>query len=159
MNLENCPKCEDKLNTLQPSGRLICPSCKWVQSKSVNQIKSNSVPEQKNEVIEKETEKKISFSSNQEINKDHKFIKIFFRDESINTTGRILFIIGFLTMLLGLGYDTTTCDYSYGIETGCTHNIGLLNNRSNIVNFGGFLCVSGCVLFGKSSHLTQDKKD
>lgn len=151
MTTENCPKCGDKLNALQSSGRKVCPSCKWIsQSQTTNEI--NSVSEPKNEKSEQKIESNSSVASTQVIDKDRKFIKIFFRNETINTTGRILFVIGLVMMLLGLGYDTTVCsdrgeyiDYCFDR----THNIGKLNTRSNIVNVGGFICVAGCVLFGK----------
>lgn len=154
MALETCPKCEKKLSNLQTSGRLICPSCKWVQPKSTNQIQSDSVLKHKTEsfkekIEEEIKEKEISFP-NQKNNSDSNFFKIFFRDESTQKTGKILSIIGFIIMVIGLTYDTTTCDNSFGIKTSCTHNIGLLNNRSNLVNFGGFICLSGCILFNKS---------
>ncbi|VEP15987.1 hypothetical protein H1P_3940005 [Hyella patelloides LEGE 07179] len=150
MILENCPKCGDKLNFLQSSGRLICSSCKWInQDQTKKETENNSVIKQKDE--EKHSNNN-SFSSVRVIDKDQKFIKIFFRNKSVNTTGKILFVVGFVTMLLGLGYDTTVCSDRAEYIDYCfdrTHNIGKLNTRSNIVNVGGFLCVAGCVLFSK----------
>ena len=151
--LETCPKCGTKLSNLQTSGRLICPSCKWVEPKSTNKTQSNSVLKNKTEFskdkIEEEIKKEEVSNQNPKDNYDTNFFKIFFRDESTQKTGKILSIIGFIIMLIGLRYDTTTCDNDFGIRTSCTHNIGLLNNRSNLVNFGGFIFLSGCILFSK----------
>ncbi|MDJ0902217.1 MAG: hypothetical protein QNJ55_25785 [Xenococcus sp. MO_188.B8] len=137
MNYEFCPKCDGSLNILQSSGRQICSSCKWT------------------EPIEKTTTKlkkkyfQIDVEENQpnteEISNDDQQKSILEIKQNSGSGGAVvLFVIGFIMMLSGLFYDTTTCSSSYG--TGCTHNIGLIHESSNILNFGGFLCICGCVL-------------
>ncbi len=141
MNSETCPKCGSKLNTLQSSGRQICPSCKWA-----NQTNNNTgVEETKNSNNELLEQKPIAKKQN--------FVNGLFSDRSNNLTGRGFFLLGLVVMFFGVGYDTTVCNDSSEFSSVClsrAHNIGLLNTRSNIVSIGGFICVSGCILFTKS---------
>lgn len=137
MNSENCPKCGDKLSILQSSNRQICPSCKWTnQTKNKTEVEENKFSS--NSLVNQSTITKVSNLSNG-----------IFSDHSNKLTGRVFFLLGLVVMFFGLGYETTICNDSSEFSSAClsrTHNIGLLNTRSNIVNIGGFLCVSGCIL-------------
>lgn len=57
--------------------------------------------------------------------------------------GIALSVLGCLIILIGYGM-TTTAEYSN------TLNIGLLNDKSNTVVTGGFVALSGAVLFSAS---------
>lgn len=58
----------------------------------------------------------------------------------------IMVVIGECIMLFTLFfYDTTVC-YNNNGSISCTHDIGLLNNKSNLITIGGFLFLGGCVL-------------
>lgn len=58
-----------------------------------------------------------------------------------------MMVIGFLMMTFTLlGYKTTVCDSYLGIETDCTHNIGEIGKKNNLIMYGGFLFLGGCVL-------------
>ena len=51
--------------------------------------------------------------------------------------------LGYGTMLFTLlFYNTTVCNSG----SGCTSDIGLINNKSNLITAGGFLFLGGCVL-------------
>jgi hypothetical protein len=58
----------------------------------------------------------------------------------MNVAGSILLILGFSLVAYGLAMSGAP-QYSD------TLNIGLLNDKSNIVNIGGFCFVSGIILF------------
>jgi hypothetical protein len=142
MNSEACPKCGEKLNILQSSGRQICPSCKW------NNQSGNS-----NFEVEEKKNSSYGLIEQNAITEKLNFVDGLFSDHSNKLTGKIFFLLGLVVMLFGLGYDTTVCNGTSEFSSSClsrTHNIGLLNTRSNIVNIGGFICVSGCILLTKS---------
>lgn len=140
MKSENCPKCGDKLSILQSSNRQICPSCKWTnQTKNKTEVEENKINND-------------SFGNQVAIAKVSSISNGIFSDRSNKLTGRVFFLLGLVVMFFGLSYDTTVCNDSSEFSSVClsrTHNIGLLNTRSNIVNIGGFLCVSGCILIAK----------
>ena len=153
MNYDSCPKCDGSLGILQSTGRQVCSSCKWIEpvKKTSNQedINSQSNVDSWESEAKKEQE---NYSSEQIVNNNQKESIIQSEQKDSNSGAKTLFIIGILVTLYGLNYDTTTCDYDYGFKSGCTHNIGLLNDRSNIVNIGGFLGVCGCILSTKSKN-------
>lgn len=154
MNLEICPKCESLLNTLSSSGRQICSSCKWTEpvEKTTTELKKNYFQVDKDgERQSKEEIPKPNNSQKESVTKTEQ--------KSNNAGAIILFVLGVIVTFSGLNYDTTSCDYNYGIKSGCVHNTGLLNDRSNIVNVGGFLCVCGCVLFSKHQKIRIEKVD
>lgn len=157
MDIQNCPKCNTQLNSLSSSGRSFCPSCKWMERSEVKET-----PEKKNIVndgrMTKDIEKKSLLSQEAKAKNSELVNKLLmssnnlFEDKQIAMTSKLISLSGLVIMLYGgMFFDTTNCSSSgSSYFESCTHNIGLLNTRSNIVNIGGFLCVSGCVLFGKS---------
>ena len=151
MDIQNCPKCDTLLNTLSPSGRSFCPSCKWMEPSEPKETP------QKNNIVNDNTaveivENKFSLLSEKAKANNPEFINNLFDSIQIGITSKLLSLSGLVIMLYGgMFFDTTNCSNSESSYfKSCTHNIGLLNTRSNIVSIGGFLCVSGCVLFGKS---------
>ena len=151
MDIQNCPKCDTKLNTLSPNGRSFCPSCKWMErSEAKKTLEKNNIV--KDNVIVQDTPRKFSLLSEKAKANNHEIINNLFDNIQIGITSKLLSLSGLIIMLYGgMFFDTTNCSSSgSSYFESCTHNLGLLNTRSNIVNIGGFLCVSGCVLFGKS---------
>ena len=152
MDIQNCPKCDTKLNTLSPNGRSFCPSCKWMErSEGKETLKKNNIV--KDNVNVQDTPRKYSLLSEKAKANNPEIINNLFDSiqMDIDIASKLLSLSGLVIMLYGgMAFDTTNCSSTSSYFESCTHNIGLLNTRSNIVNIGGFLCVSGCVLFGKS---------
>ena len=63
-------------------------------------------------------------------------------------TANAMMIMGFLIMTsVLLGYKTTVCETtSSGYEYDCTHNIGEIGKKNNLIMYSGFLFLGGCVL-------------
>jgi hypothetical protein len=68
----------------------------------------------------------------------------------LKTLGIVLLVIGSIVFLVGFNMDTSVAT---GFGGGRVHNIGLMNDRQNIIIFAGVLAVIGAVfaaLAGKS---------
>lgn len=73
------------------------------------------------------------------------------------TWGSILLAIGILIILTGYTKDTTICDDEY-FRVGCTHNNGLLSNKTNQINIGGFIALAGVILLATNTQKSTIKK-
>lgn len=124
---QTCPQCQQKVISLN-SGKLICRACGWSDKKTE---------------ISPQT-KLPSFSKNQF--KISSISKIFFNSHN-NLVGKFFFYLGLIMIISSSFYDTAVCERSeYSFSLSCTHNIGLLNEKSNLINIGGFLFIGGCIL-------------
>lgn len=63
----------------------------------------------------------------------------------MKTIGVIVLVVGVLAFLVGFNMDTTVAAGDYGLRR--VHNIGLMNDRQNIIIFAGVLAVIGTLLF------------
>ena len=172
--MAKCPKCEgEELIVLQSSGRQLCRSCGWSSNQPINETEDTrvstsqpepSAPLESKPFVSLESEPTIPSKPEQSVSTENfsppsnpftnepgdnepnnsKYLPTV----NDNRMGILLFIIGIITMLGGLGMDTTVCSSNgkYSIFESCTHNIGKLNSRSNVVNTGGFIAVCGAVL-------------
>lgn len=74
-----------------------------------------------------------------------------------NTWGWILLVIGIFTAITGHGKETTVCDNEY-FRSSCIHNNGLLNDKTNQINTGGFLALAGVILLATDTNKVSVKK-
>ncbi|HLP87677.1 MAG TPA: hypothetical protein VK184_03590 [Nostocaceae cyanobacterium] len=88
-----------------------------------------------------ENQETTNQSNHPESNHSQDKSKNLFTTKNLNTAGKVFFVVGLL-MMIGtfFGYNTVVC------RDGCNYNIGLLNEKSNLINIGGFLFLGGCVL-------------
>ncbi len=134
-NLENCPKCQGSIITLN-TGKLVCRSCGWTSSNKT-EINDYSRGENINET-DLTNIKSVVYT----LYKNN----TLFSSSSLAGGGKLLFFLGLLTMIITFfAYETAICDKgSYSKD--CTYNIGLLNEKSNLINLGGFIFLGGCIL-------------
>lgn len=152
--MAKCSKCEGEgLTILQSSGRQLCRLCGWSSTKHINEAKdpgdsnSKTEPSIHSELFSPSSNTSINETEDTKTNSPLKYLTTF----SNNGTGITLFTIGIIIMIGGLGMDTTVCSKEGYLFESCTHNIGKLNTRSNIVNAGGFIAVCGAVLARKTN--------
>lgn len=119
----------------------MCPSCRWTSKPKIDEVE----PEEEIPPVSLETLFQPKFR-----------IEGLFSDNSQRQAGKIFFLLGILALFGGLSYKTSVCSDRSEFSSRCLseiHNLGLLNDRSNIVNIGGFLLISGSILV--SRHKTQ----
>lgn len=154
-----CPQCNEPLIKLS-SGKLFCRSCGW--NRNVSSQKKNTQPinqrpqevssqSEVNQPLEKSLTNPISTNIQPETHPENpnnfkKKYRSFLNDNFLYQFGEVIAIVGFLMMTISLvRYDTAVCDRG-GIFGDCTHNLGLISNKSSLINTGGFLFVGGSVL-------------
>jgi len=69
--------------------------------------------------------------------------KQIFQENEMKTSGFVALVISAILMLIGLFMDTTV-----STEFGSVHNIGLMNEKQNILIFGGLLSIISVLLIG-----------
>jgi ribosomal protein L37AE/L43A len=143
-NLENCPECQKEIVSLQ-SGKSVCRSCGWTNIKNKPAVTNITNQSQQNEQL---TKKIIPQLNPEETNNSQPKPGGLFSNQSLAPAGKLFFSVGLLIMIGGFfKFDTTVCDSSeYSYLSKCTDNLGLLNEKSNFINIGGFLFLGGCVL-------------
>ncbi|MGL5804587.1 MAG: hypothetical protein ACRC11_03970 [Xenococcaceae cyanobacterium] len=154
MALETCPKCEKKLHPpLKSTGRQVCSSCGWSDKTISSEQLNNSNEEKTNDIVLARLDPILKYLQDKldKIDKSEQinYTKRGFSNWIFNNCNKI-FIIGIIIMLLGLFMDTTVCGEE-GLYKGCTHNLGKLNERSNVVNLGGFIAVCGSIFMISSN--------
>ncbi|WP_107807063.1 hypothetical protein [Nodularia spumigena] len=142
----NCPQCQKEIVSLN-SGKLICRSCGWTSTKSNPVVSKSTNQSQENE---QQPKKLIAQVNTEETNNSELKPKNngLYSNQSLTSAGKLFFSVGLLIMIGGfIKFETTVCESSeYSFSSRCTHNIGLLNDKSNFINIGGFLFLGGCVL-------------
>ncbi|MEA5605243.1 MAG: hypothetical protein V7K68_22100 [Nostoc sp.] len=143
-NIENCPECQKVIVSLQ-SGKLVCRSCGWTNIKNKAPVSNITNQNQKKEQLPPNL---IPQLKTEETNNSQPKSSSLFSNQSLASAGKFFFSVGLLIMIGGFfKFDTTVCDSSeYSYLSKCTHNLGLLNDKSNFINIGGFLFLGGCVL-------------
>ena len=71
--------------------------------------------------------------------------------------GWTFLVIGIFVTLTGYATETTVCDNQY-FKSVCTHNIGLLNDKTNQINTGGFITLAGVILLATDTQKSTVKQ-
>jgi hypothetical protein len=150
INLQTCPKCEKELARLN-SGTLICRSCGWTSKKKKPTVNQSQSAASNQETTESSTPSSSipPLTNNQPLPQKPNLpvnLKGLFGQKSLHSAGKLFFFLGLIVMFAGSQYDTTVCERDSFFPINCSHNIGLLNHKSNLINIGGFLFVGGCFL-------------